>query len=111
MPSEFTGAETCVPGAAISYSDGTTATCSSVGFYCDGMKSSFGCWGRTGEQVLDTLNRSYETLSSDDLRGRDFGILLAMAAALKLAYVFILTSKVSATDSPKKPAKAATEAK
>lgn len=111
MPSEFTGAETCVPGAAISYSDGTTATCSSVGFYCDGMKSSFGCWGRTGEQVLDTLNRSYETLSSDDLRGRDFGILLAMAAALKLAYVFILTSKVSATDSPQKPAKAATEAK
>ena len=74
MPSDFTGAETCVPGAAITYSDGTTATCSSAGF-CDGMQSSFGCWGRTGEQVLDTLHKSYQTLTSDDHRGRDLGVL------------------------------------
>ena len=111
MPSDFTGAETCVPGAAITYSDGTAATCSSAGFYCDGMQSSFGCWGRTGEQVLDTLHKSYQTLTSDDHRGRDLGVLLAMAAALKLAYIFILTTKVSATDSPQKPAKATTKTK
>ena len=76
-----------------------------VGFYCDGMTSSFGCWGRTGTQVLDTLQMSYESLSSTDHRGRDIGILLAMVAALKLGYIFILTKKVSATDSPQKPAK------
>ena len=75
------------------------------------MQSSFGCWGRTGEQVLDTLHKSYQTLTSDDHRGRDLGVLLAMAAALKLAYIFILTTKVSATDSPQKPAKAATKTK
>ena len=36
-----------------------------------------------------------QSLSSTDHRGRDIGILLAMVAALKLGYVFILTKKVS----------------
>jgi len=107
MPSDFSGAEICVPGAAITYADGTSATCSPVGYYCDGMTSSFGCWGRTGTQVLDTLKMSYESLSSTDYRGRDLGVLLAMTAALKLGYIFILMKKVSATDSPQKPAKVA----
>lgn len=111
MPSTFSGAESCVPGASITYADGTASTCPPVGFYCDGMTSSFGCWGRTGEQVLDTLQMSYESLSSTDHRGRDIGILLAMVAALKLGYVFILTKKVSATDSPQKPAKVSPKAK
>jgi len=107
MPSDFSGAEICVPGAEIRYADDTVSTCSPVGYYCDGMTSSFGCWGRTGTQVLDTLKMSYESLSSTDYRGRDLGVLLAMTAALKLGYIFILMKKVSATDSPQKPAKVA----
>ena len=111
MPSDFTGAETCVPGAAITYSDGTAATCSSAGFYCDGMQSSFGCWGRDrragsrhpAQVVPDHLRRP----PRQGPRGppRD------AVAALKLAYIFILTIKVSATDSPQKPAKATTKTK
>ena len=69
--------------------------CSSAGFYCSDVATSFGCWGHEGHQVLDTLNLSYESLTSEDERLFDAAILLIMVAVLKIAYVFVLWSKVS----------------
>ena len=99
-PAEFSGASTCTPGEALP----SGGVCSSAGFYCSDVATSFGCWGHEGHQVLDTLNLSYESLTSEDERLFDAAILLIMVAVLKIAYVFVLWSKVSATDSPQKDA-------
>jgi len=100
MPGSFSGAELCTPGTAI-VTGNSTSTCTDAGFYCDGATTSFGCWGRTGEQVLQTLHMSYESLDIKDERALDVGVLLAMVAALKLGYIAVLYLTVSATDSPR----------
>ncbi|GMH57680.1 hypothetical protein TrLO_g2570 [Triparma laevis f. longispina] len=97
-PGSFSGATLCTPGETLA----SGADCTAVGYYCEGAATSFGCWGRTGPQVLDTLHLSYESLSSNDERGFDALILIIMVLVLKLGYVFVLWSKVSATDSPQK---------
>ena len=106
MPGEFSGAALCEPGSTIVGGGGNT-TCTSAGFYCEGASTSFGCWGRTGKQVLQTLHMTYESLDIDDDRALDVLVLLAMVAALKAGYVFVLWRHVSATDSPQALASAA----
>jgi len=101
-PGVFSGAAACAAGSAVTLADGTAMTCSSAGYYCEGAATSFGCWGRTGSQVLSTLNLSYESLTEEDERVFDALILLIMIVVLKLGYIFILWTKVSATDSPQK---------
>ena len=100
-PDTFSGATSCEPGAALA----SGAVCPPTGYYCEGAATSFGCWGRTGQQVLDTLHLSYESLTSEDQRPFDVVILLIMVAVLKIGYVMVLWSKVSATDSPQKAGK------
>ena len=97
-PGVFSGAAECTAGAALS----SGGTCSSAGYYCEGAATSFGCWGRSGSQVLSTLHLSYESLTEEDERGFDILVLLIMVVVLKLGYVFVLWTKVSATDSPQK---------
>ena len=54
MPTaSFKGAALCDAGAdalTLAWAPGLPAG----GFYCDGAATSFGCWGATGEQVLNT---------------------------------------------------------
>jgi hypothetical protein len=85
------------PGSVVGSSN---STCTAAGFYCDGATTSFGCWGRSGKQVLQTLHMTYESLDIKDDRALDVAILLAMVAALKLGFVFVLWRKSTATDAP-----------
>ena len=100
IPAEFSGAESCTPGTSITAEDGSVSICTDAGFYCEGATSSFGCWGRTGEQVLQTLHMTYESLESSDERLIDLGVLLGMVMALKIGYTVTLWRTVSASDSP-----------
>ena len=100
MPSDFSGATICTAGEAVTLSSGTSITCPNTGFYCAGAATRFGCWGRTGEQVLDTMTLSYESVGSKDERGFDIGILLLMVVVLKVAYIVVLYINFSATDEP-----------
>jgi hypothetical protein len=97
-PDTFSGATLCTPGETLSGGSG----CLSTGFYCEGAEASFGCWGREGPQVLDTLHLSYESLTKEDNRVLDSIILLIMALGMKFGYVMVLWMKCSATDSPQK---------
>ena len=96
----YSGAELCTPGENVTGADGAVYSCTAGGFYCEGAKTSFGCWGNTGSQVLQTLHMSYESLDDKDERLLDFGILIAFVASLKMAYTFALWRIVSASDSP-----------
>jgi len=100
MPGEFSGAELCTPGATITAEDGSISTCTDAGFYCEGATSSFGCWGRTGEQVLQTLHMTYESLEPSDGRLLDLAVLLGMVVALKIGYTATLWRAVTISDSP-----------
>jgi ABC-type multidrug transport system ATPase subunit len=103
MPSKaYKGASICDAGADVTLSSGAVVACPAGGFYCDGAATSFGCWGATGEQVLNTLSLSYESLGTDDDRGFDIGILMLMGFVLKLAYVAMLWRAVAASDEPRK---------
>ena len=103
MPSaSYKGAELCDVGANVTLASGAEVACPAAGFYCDGAATAFGCWGATGEQVLNTLSLSYESLGTDDDRGFDIGILLLMGFVLKLAYVGMLWRQVAASDEPRK---------
>lgn len=103
MPGAFSGATPCEPGAVVSLGGNATSVCTTAGFYCDGATTSFGCWGSSGEQVLQTLHMSYESLDTRDDRVVDVLILLVMMLVLKIGYVFTLWRLVSATDSPHTP--------
>ena len=103
MPSASSkGAELCDVGANVTLASGAEVACPAAGFYCDGAATAFGCWGATGEQVLNTLSLSYESLGTDDDRGLDIGILLLMGFVLKLAYIGMLWRQVAAADEPRK---------
>jgi len=97
-PTLWSGAATCVDGAAI-----TTAYGSGVcngGFYCYDASSSLACFGRTGPQVLATLHLTYESLDASDDRLLDVLILLGMAVACKLGYTALLWRAVQASATP-----------
>ena len=99
-PSSFSGAANCAPSTNVTTDQGI-AVCTSAGFYCDDSSSSFGCWGHTGQQVLATLHKSYESLDADDERAMNVGIILGMMVAMKIGFNFALWVKVSASDSPR----------
>merc|ERR1719163_960922 len=104
-PDEFSGATECVPGDVIDAAAGTV--CTAAGFYCEGLTTSFGCWGRTGAQVLRTLHMSYESINAGDDRWLDVGVLLLIVFLMKVGYVVVLWAKVTATAAPTAPVRAA----
>jgi len=97
---DFSGAVLCEPGSIIETAGGAESVCTDAGFYCPETATSFGCWGRTGTQVLDTMHMTYESLNSKDERLLDFAVQLAMVVALKLGFAFTLQRTVSASDTP-----------
>ena len=104
-PDEFSGATECVPGDVIDAAAGTV--CTAAGFYCEGLTTSFGCWGRTGAQVLRTLHMSYESINAGDDRWLDVGVLLLIVFLMKVGYVVVLWAKVTATAAPTAPVRSA----
>ena len=70
----------------------------SIGFDCSPINStqvrSVGCYGRTGEQVLDSMGLNFHSLSSKDTLTEDCLVMVAIALVFKLAYVAVLLIKV-----------------
>ena len=60
------------------------------GFRCTSNSSASVCYGHTGEQVLDSLHEQYDVIMSDDIFAKHFGILFALACAIKLIFGCVL---------------------
>jgi len=69
-------------------------------FFCNGT-NSLGCFGESGEEILTSLNLNFETMSANDERGLDVGILLAFAVVAKLLYVVGFIKSCSMVTPPK----------
>eukprot|EP01040_Poterioochromonas_malhamensis_P014936 gene14936-16624_t len=84
------GAHSCSPD--------TDPSCSK-GYYCN----STPCYGRTGLQVLDSLQATFPLLSPEDNFAGDVGILIAIAIVCKVIFVVAMAvkSRVESSITPK----------
>merc|ERR1711862_332718 len=63
------------------------------GFLCPGMNDQRSCVGHTGEQILSTLHLSFDVVDSEDRRGHNLKIMVAMALVCKALYGVIFFIK------------------
>mmetsp|Transcript_16122 Transcript_16122/g.22265 ORF Transcript_16122/g.22265 Transcript_16122/m.22265 type:complete len:621 (+) Transcript_16122:56-1918(+) len=82
--------------------DGAVLDDSQAGYSCPDIVDDW-CFGRTGYQVLDSMGRTYESLSSDDNVLRDVLIMLAIGAFYKIQYIVLLLVKAAAHRVPSPP--------
>eukprot|EP00965_Chrysotila_dentata_P118892 3931538-Pleurochrysis_carterae.AAC.1 len=54
------------------------------GFYCPADNSALACFGKTGDQILESANSNYESITSDDERLVDLVVMLAIALVFKV---------------------------
>ena len=62
----------------------------SRGFYCPDASDPLQCFGATGPQILKTLNTNYESISEVDDRLLDVVVMLILAGAFKMMYIFFV---------------------
>ena len=53
------------------------------------------CYGRNGDQVLDSLGENYTIISSDNTTAMDFGIIIAIGVVFQFGYNFYASYKAS----------------
>ena len=77
----------------------------SIGFDCTAgngtLARSVGCYGKTGDQVLDSIGLLFPGMSSENTLAMDCGVMIAIGAFFKLGYVVLLLLKVRKVATPK----------
>jgi len=73
------------------------------GFYCPDDLSGVSCWGKTGQQIIDGLSSTFKAISSEDMFGRDMGLLILIAVCFKTLYLIVFLYRSSRGRAPKKP--------
>lgn len=81
----WSGAELCDPL--------TDVLCQPEGFKC--APGATYCYGRTGEQILHTLHKSFDLISPKDYFATDVGILIAIAVVAKLFFIVFMSMKAT----------------
>ena len=64
------------------------------GWKCAKVPSQL-CYGRNGDQVLDSLGENYTIISSDNTTAMDFGIIIAIGVVFQFGYNFYASYKAS----------------
>ena len=88
----FRGADLCDPvdTGCLSHSGDTGAN---EGWQCPDLYADEVCYGREGWQVLDTINQSFDVISSDNITWVNVGILLAISGVARVIYVLQIIQK------------------
>ena len=81
-----------------------TAQPTTGAFYCPADLAGVACWGTNGAQILQSMHDAFPTIETQEVLGRDIGILLGIAGALKACYVgLLLWNQRRATQTPTPP--------
>jgi len=72
-------------------------------FKCPEVIGPVGCFGITGEEVLDSLSAVVYNLSPENTFWRDFGIVAGMAALFKVLFIVVAYYKVTKVAVIKRP--------
>ena len=67
-------------------------TCTSVP---NGLYNKLGCYGKTGEQVLDSLSINFGAISSKNQLGQQYGIVIAIGLFFQLLSAIASIQKAS----------------
>jgi hypothetical protein len=86
--STFEGAALCDPSTIGCQSHGDTGV--NDGWICSST-STAECYGRTGDQILQSMHPLFYVIDSDINVGENIAILLALAVAAKIGYVLLMT--------------------
>jgi ABC-type multidrug transport system ATPase subunit len=92
---DFAGAEPCTPTPQLG------AFCPG-GFFCPG-ESVLTCYGKTGEQVLNTVGINFDVISAEFTLWRDLRNMALIALVWKLLFVAVLKHKCASGTTPSKP--------
>merc|ERR1712146_637029 len=58
------------------------------------------CFGKEGWQILDSLGKNYDSITSNDEVDMNFGIIIAIALVMWLQYVIFAYIQVGAVSTP-----------
>ena len=103
---DYSGALDCTPGAVMP----NGVLCSDQGFYCSSDDDPTGavCYGRTGDQILNSLSIQFTIFGDDGHYARNIGLIIAFGALCRIGYVaqvWVLTQVVGGQE-PADPAAA-----
>lgn len=98
IDAEYTGAYLCVSDdrtdCLYHYDDGVAVE---PGWSCakneGGEYNPLQCYGRTGEQVLESLGMNYDVVTADDNVGLNFLVIIGIALGFQIAYTVITMMK------------------
>ena len=87
-------------------STGAVSYCPDEGFYCPSTEEDpFGlsCYGETGPQILDSLSKTYDAISSENTVLTDLIAILAIGVFFKVNYCVYLYASCTAGRMPNPP--------
>jgi len=112
----FAGAQPCVAGSLIPVTVQSPLTgmnftraayCFShgnrTGYYCPEDPDGILCFGREGEDILDSLGVRYTIFSSDTSYGVCFGVIIGFGLFFRIIYMLRLNLQCAAAENPKPP--------
>jgi len=106
---DYSGTEACTPGnTTVVYGPGNASAsylCDDRGFYCPGDVNGANCYGKTGDQILDSLSVQFTIFTSVNNTGRNIAIIIAFGVVLRFNFLFLLTaaSKWVGAETPRPP--------
>ena len=104
---DYDGAVDCTPGDLMPNEYGSPIICGQQGFYCSSASDPTGavCYGRTGDQILNSLSLQFTIFGDEGHYARNLGIVIAFGTLCRLLYVsqIVLLTKVVGSEEPRPP--------
>ena len=104
---DYDGAFFCTPGKLMPNDYGPPIICGQQGFYCSSPSDPTGavCYGRTGDQILNSLSLQFTIFGDEGHYARNLGIVIAFGTLCRLLYVvqIVLLTKVVGSEEPRPP--------
>jgi hypothetical protein len=82
---DWDGAVLCDPA--------TDSSCLPGGYKCTDTGAGAACYGRTGEQVIQSIHQVFDAFNSNDTFNTDVAILIGIAIICKIVFVVVMSVK------------------
>ena len=53
------------------------------------------CYGRTGEQILESLGKNYDAVTANNEVAMNFGVIIAIGVSYQIGYMVLAAMKAS----------------